>query len=166
MHYVLDTGFFRISRDYYPTVFLSFWGKLDKLVSLEAISSVSEVEKEIKNYGGEQEHLLQWTKRNRHIFTAPSEEQQNNVRKIFRVSNFTNLISKRSMLEGKPSADPFLIAKAMTKKSGILVSDEKPAKQDSRGNIQGSYKIPDVCNYCGVRCITPQQFMEEQEWSF
>ena len=166
MHYVLDTRFFIVSREYYPTVFRSFWSKLDELVSLGTISSVSEVAREIENYGGKQEHLLMWTKQNKHIFTTPSEAEQDNVRKIFSVPNFTNLISKRNMLEGNPSADPFLIAKAMTKKDSIVVSGEKPANQDSRRNMQGSYKIPDVCEHFGVRCITPRQFMEEQEWSF
>ena len=48
MHYVLDTGFFVLSRDYYPDTFSSFWVELDKLIMSQDISSVDEVKDEIK----------------------------------------------------------------------------------------------------------------------
>ncbi len=166
MHYVLDTGFFVRSRSYYPNTFHSFWEKLDELVISENISSVSQVKKEIESYRGEQEHMLEWITQNKKIFTQPNEEEQEAVRRIFAVPNFRSLIESRDMLVGKPCADPFVIAKAMTKEGGRVVTSEKPAKKDKRENIQGSPKIPDVCSYFEIPCITPQQFMEEQKWTF
>lgn len=166
MHYVLDTGFFILSRDYYPETFPSFWENLDKLVDLQKLSSVSEVEKELNNYGGKQQHLLQWIRKNKNIFTKPSIQEQQKVREIFSISNFKNLIKKKELPEGKAFADPFVIAEAMTIQEGIVVTRENPAGKDSKGNIQGSPKIPDVCKHFGIRCLNPQQFMEEQNWKF
>ncbi len=164
-HYVLDTGFFIRSREYYPETFPSFWKKLGYLVLSEKISSVVEVKKELEKYGGEQEHLLEWIKQNKNIFTKPNEKEQNNVRKVFSTNNFRNLINKRRILDGKPFADPFVIAKVMIEESTVITT-EKFAKKDKKGKIQGSPKIPDVCIYFGVRCLTPQEFMKEQNWKF
>ena len=167
MHYVLDAGFFTQSRLYYPNTFPSFWEKLDELVVSRDISSVSEVKKEIKNYGGEQEHMLEWIEQNKDIFTKPSEEEQEEVRRIFyEVPIFRNLINKKNILKGDPTADPFVIAKAMIIEGGRVVTSEKPEKKDKKGNIQGPPKIPGVCSHFEIPCITPQQFMEEQKWTF
>lgn len=166
MHYVLDTGFFRISRDYYHETFPSFWQALGRLILIQEVSSVSEVKKELENYGGEQDYLLNWIKTNKNIFTIPSKKEEENMRRIFSISNFTNLISKQTMLEGKPWSDPFVIAKAMAIKDGIVVTTEKFAKKDRTGKVQGSPKILDVCKYFDVDCISPQEFMKRQNWQF
>lgn len=45
------------------------------------------------------------------------------------------------------------------------MTNEKPAKR-SQGKIQGAYKIPDVCEYYRVECISPQEFLRRQGWNF
>lgn len=165
-HYVLDTGFFVVSRTYYPGTFPSFWKKLNNAASMGIISSVDEVKKEIESYGGEQDHLLRWMKLNKYIFTEPSAKEQDYIRQIFLKADFSELIGKRDFLKNKPSADPFVIAKARVAKNGIVVTKELPAKKDKKGNRQGAPKIPDICAHFEVQCITPQRFMEKQKWRF
>ena len=166
MHYVLDTSFFVVTRDYYPESFGGFWVNMDDAASSDLISSVSEVKKELENYQGEQEDLVEWVANHVNIFTKPSLEEQNHIRDIFQIQMFQNLMSKQTMLEGKPFADPFVIAKAMTIEGGIVVTREKPAMRDKKNNIQGSHKIPDVCQHFGVECISPREFMRREHWSF
>ena len=164
--YILDTGIFKVMREYYPSTFPNFWAKMDTLVESGLISSVREVKKEIERYGGEQKHLVDWIKRYKEIFTNPTPEEQENIRKIFKNNIFQGLVNKQKILEGGPFADPFVIAKAMTIIGGIVVTTENPAKRDKKGQIQGSRKIPDICEYFQVPCITPKKFMEQQNWKF
>lgn len=165
MHYILDTGFFIIIRDYYPNAFPAFWEKMDQAVGSNLISSVKEVKKELEQYGGKQEHLLKWIKDHEKIFTNPTSEELNKVRQIFEVPEFQNLIDKKKRLGGGPCADPFVIAKAM-KENAVLISREKPAARNKKGELQGSVKIPDVCKNFNIVCLSPEKFMEKEGWIF
>ena len=159
MKYVLDTNFFVISKNYYPESFPSFWQKMEVAVSKEKISSVKEVRKELERYGGEQEYLLAWIKNHKNIFTEPSENEQDLIRQILRVPDFQELIERKSLLRGYPSADPFLIAKASVT-GGVVVTAEKFA---SKGKPP---KIPNVCKRFRVECVTPEEFMSRERWQF
>ncbi len=165
-HYVLDTGFFILSRDYYPDVFPTFWERMNDVVKEGVISSVHEVKKELERYGGEQKHLVKWIKDNSNIFTKPDEKEQNNMKNIFEDEYAQGLISKNKMLEGGPFADPLVIAKAMSSPMVTVVTRELPALKNKRGKAQGAPKIPDICNNLNINCITPEQFMQEQNWKF
>ncbi len=163
--YVLDSRLFIISRDYYPEIFPSFWEKMDEMIVSKTISSVQEVYEELERYGGEQKHLLTWIKNNKKIFTQPTIKEQQKVRNIFAIQGFQQLISKKNQMLDRPSADPFIIAKASVIR-GVVVTGELPIKKNKIGKMQGKPKIPDVCAHFGIPCITPQRFMEEQNWQF
>ena len=79
MHYVLDTGFFVQSREYYPEVFPSFWYNLTKSRQDSQVSSVHEVFQEVENYAGNQEHVLEWIRSKKEIFTKPTAAEQEEV---------------------------------------------------------------------------------------
>lgn len=166
MHYVLDTGFFIVTRDYYPDTFPTFWEKMNDAVRLGLISSVSEVRKELERYGGEQAHLINWVASHANIFTKPNEVEQNHVRAIFGTNDFQNLLNKQAILEGRAIADPFVIAKSMMIGNSVVVTKENPAKRNTKGNIQGSPKIPDVCAHFNMKCILPSEFMRREKWQF
>ena len=166
MNYILDTSFFVIIREYYPKTFPTFWENMNQVVTDGRISSVNEVREEILKYRGKQEHLLKWMKANKSIFPDPSEEEQNNLREILSVRKFQTLIDEKKVLKGGAAADPFLIAKAMSIPESVLVTREKPAKRDTNGNIQGSFKIPDVCRHFHVECVSPEECLNRLEWSF
>ncbi len=100
------------------------------------------------------------------IFTQPTEEEQKNIRDIFITKNFTKLLNKRELLKGGLFADPFVIAKAMSMENGIVVTREKSAKVDKKGNIQGAPKIPDICKHFDINCLSPEDFMKKEQWRF
>ena len=157
--YVMDTGFFITSRSYYPAIFSAFWEKMNEAVRSRTISSVKEVWRELEDYKGgrgEQEHLLDWLEKHKHIFAEPTHEEEEKVVEIFAVPKFQKLIDKRKIEKGGYAADPFLIAKAWDI-GGIVVTEESP---------RSPVKIPAVCDHFGVKCITPEAFMQEEKWNF
>ena len=160
MRYLLDTGFFIRSRYYYPQNFPSFWEKMGNAVMGGIVSSTREVRNELERYGGPQEHLLAWMKKNRQIFTTPNNDELEKVRQIFANKKFQRLLSNKAKNSGYPLADPFVIAKAWTV-GCCVVTAEMPAIPNS-----SKIKIPDVCDYFGVAWASPEQFMQQQNWIF
>ena len=165
MNYVLDTGFFRICRDYYPDTFPSFWKNLNEIIEDEKASSVSEVKKELLIYKGSQIHLVKWIKDNPAVFSQPNEEELQAVVEILRIRKFRSLVNKKNIMRGSAAADPFIIAKAQVLE-GVVVTTEEKAKIDMSGRIQGPLKIPDVCAQLEIGCINPETFMRELGWEF
>ena len=159
--YVLDARFFVLCRDYYPDTFPSLWAELDSLATNQKITSVEQVYDEIDNYGGKQEHLLEWMKTHKDkMFRPPTIEEQDIVREIFETEDYQKLINKKDRLRYIPSADPFVIARARHT-AGTVVTGEL-----GRTANNAPHKIPDICQDMGLKCITPQQFMNQQGWRF
>lgn len=127
--YVMDTNFFVTCRSYYHENFPSFWNKMNEAVLVGKISSVKEVQKELENYSGEQEHLLNWIKRHKHIFTEPTLEEQNKIREILAIPKFKKLVDYQAQMQGKPVADPFVIAKAW-ETGAVVVTEEHRKKKE------------------------------------
>ena len=164
MKYVLDTGFFIYSRQYYPDVFEGFWDKMNEAVTSEIISSVDEVREELETFGGEQEYLLNWIQDNKYIFSEPNMNEQDFIRQIFSIHDFKNLITHKETLKGKPQADPFVIAKAKIN-NATVVTTELLSKPDTHGN-KHKFKIPDICEHFKISCVTPEEFMKKENWVF
>ena len=162
--YVLDTRFFINVRTHYPSIYVSFWEALNEAAENGSLCSVDEVKKEIEQYGGKQEHLLEWVKTHKHVFTKPQEDEQKHVARIFGLESF-QILGKKQINSGAPWADPFIIAKAM-QIDGTVVTEELPAKKDNKGKAQALMKIPDVCKEFGVPCVSIEQFMKDQGWQF
>ena len=83
MPFILDTGFFVVARQYYSEVFPSFWVKMGEAVHKMSVYSVSEVKREIEEYGGKQKHLLRWVNQHKNLFPRPSDREQLCLKKIF-----------------------------------------------------------------------------------
>ena len=164
MPFIPDTGFFVVARQYYSEVFPSFWVKMGEAVHKMSVYSVSQVKREIKNYGGKQKHLLKWVNQHENLFPLPSDHEQLCVKKIFGEPKFREAGEKKILMGGN-WADPFVIAKAMDM-SGTVVTREIPAKKDKAGMVQGAFKIPDVCQNFSIPCISPEEFMKKQQWVF
>lgn len=160
--YILDTKFFIIARGYYPDTFPSFWEKLSEAVNQKIVSSVSEVKKEIENYGGQQQHLLDWMNRHQSIFGRPSKAEQVEVSEI--MTHFPSSLPEEKQLNNNHWADPFIIAKARHLKATV-VTGEQSAK-DKKGEVYSIVKIPDICDELEIRWISPQEFLKEQKWRF
>ena len=67
------------------------------------------------------------------------------------------MIRKKERLQGKPVADPFVIAKAKSL-GGSVVTEERWK--------ENSANIPNVCEYFGISCINLEEFMKKEDWTF
>src|SRR5881409_3675757 len=112
MIYVFDSNSFIALGAFFPSRFPSLWKEIDAMVATGTLVSVREVFREIEAYA-EDDAILDWANRNKHIFAPASPQESLSVRKIFSVPHFHALISKQSLLEGRAVADPFVIAAAL-----------------------------------------------------
>ena len=101
--------------------------------------------------------IINWTKINKKIFKEPTDEDIKNLKKIFSIPHFRNIINQKNILRGKPLADPFIIAYAMSK-NAIVVTEEKYTKN--------GFKIPNICEYFSIKCINLEKFMEFENFIF
>ncbi len=102
--------------------------------------------------------MLTWARNRRDIFATPSNDETEFVARIFQVQHFQALIAQKSILTGRPVADPFVVAAAATKQEGTVVTQETLK--------ENAAKIPNVCQYFGVQCLDLEEFMAHQDWNF
>ena len=155
MIYVFDSNaLIDLFINFYPNRFPSLWEKFDQSVQEATIISVREVQREIEGYG---DRLAEWVKSAPGFFQKPSPEELIFVAEIFKVSHFQSLIREKERLQGKPVADPFIIAKAKVLESCVVTQEVFKAN---------AAKIPNVCKHFGVDCLNLEGFMEREDWTF
>ncbi len=156
MIYVFDSGpLIWMFRYYYPDRFPSLWGQFDELIANQRIISVKEVSRELD---GQDDLLANWINDNKQIFQEPTQNEMIFIGSIFQVSHFQGLVRKQERLQGKPVADPFVIAKANLVQDGCVVTTEKYKENASQ--------IPNVCKHFNIPCINLEKFMEKENWKF
>jgi len=156
MIYVFDSGpLIVLFRHYYPDRFPSLWKSFDALVLEQRIISVREVRKELEGHG---DRLSDWVKDHREFFLTPTADELNFVTEIFKVTHFQTLVRKKERLQGKPVADPFVIAKAQALEEGCVVTQEIKKPNAAR--------IPNVCEHFDIPCLNLEAFMENEKWRF
>ncbi len=114
------------------------------------------MQKELENYRGEQDHLLDWIKRHKHIFTEPTIEELDKIREILAIPKFQKLVKNQARMQEKPVEDPSVIAKAWETRATVVTEESR--KKEGR--------IPDVCEYFGVKCMNTEGFMKNEGWKF
>lgn len=155
MIYVFDSStLIRLFKNFYPKSFPSLWEKFAQVVNSGNIISVREVFIEIEDYD---DRLSEWAKRNRAFFQQPSKDELVFVADIFKVTHFQSMVRTQERLQGKPVADPFVIAKAKILK-GCVVAEESKKPNSSR--------IPNVREYFDINCLNLEGFMERENWTF
>lgn len=156
MVYIFDTSSFRVLNHYFPQRFPSFWINFDNYVSLGQIISVREVYNELV-VQGIKPHLISWINLNKVIFLTPDGNETKFIRQIFTIPHFRNLVNQKQILQGRPAADPFVVAAGKVK-NACVVTEEKMVKNAA--------KIPNVCEYFKIDCINMERFMENEGWEF
>ncbi|MEI7511291.1 MAG: PIN domain-containing protein [Candidatus Peregrinibacteria bacterium] len=153
--YIFDSGpIIILVQHYYQKRFPSLWEKISVVLSEKRFFSVKEVFHELE---GKEDDVLEWAKRNKSIFLAPTEEESLFIMEIFKIPHFQTLIGERQRLKGLPAADPFLIASAKVNNATLVTTEKEKAN---------SAKIPNVCKHFGVDCINLEEFMEREGWKF
>ena len=155
MIYVFDSdALIVLFRNYYPMRFPSLWKKFEEYIIEGKIVSVREVYNEIEGYS---DRLGEWAKENRDFFQLPSPEELVFVAEIFKISHFQSLVRKKERLQGKPVADPFVIAKAKVLEGCVITQESKKPN---------AAHIPNVCEYFSIDCLNLEGFMEREDWIF
>lgn len=155
--YVFDTSsLIVLFTNFYQGRFPSLWERFDGLISEGRIVSVREVYNETTSSYAET-RLVQWIKDHRELFAEPTVEELQFVREIFRVKHFQAMIRRKEILNGKPVADPFVIARARV--ANALVVTQEQLKETAA-------KIPNVCEHFGIRYTDLEGFMERERWEF
>nr|VFK04924.1 MAG: protein of unknown function (DUF4411) [Candidatus Kentron sp. H]VFK05177.1 MAG: protein of unknown function (DUF4411) [Candidatus Kentron sp. H]VFK08389.1 MAG: protein of unknown function (DUF4411) [Candidatus Kentron sp. H] len=126
------------------------------MVEKRRIISTPEVHRELK---GQEDRLSDWCTKNREkVFVTPRAEELAIVREIFEIKHFQAMIRKKARLEGKPVADPFVIARAKFLGDAWVVTSEKRTDNAAR--------IPNVCDKLKVDWTDLEGFMERENWRF
>ncbi len=155
MIYVFDSDtLINLFRYYYRNRFPSLWDKFDQAVTARSIVSVREVYNEVEQYD---DRLSTWAKANRAFFEPPVPEEMAFVADIFAVTHFQSLVRKQQRLQGKPVADPFVIAKARVLRACVVTEEDKKPNAS---------RIPNVCEHFSIACLNLEGFMEIENWTF
>lgn len=155
MIYVFDSdALITLFGNYYPMRFPSLWKKFEESIAERKIVSVREVYNEIEGYSS---RLGEWAKGNRDFFYPPSTEELAFVAEIFKIPHFQDLVRKQERLQGKPVADPFVIAKSKTLEGCVVTQESKKPN---------AVRIPNVCEHFSIHCLNLEGFMEREDWTF
>lgn len=157
MIYVFDTSAFsRLFRNYYPDIFSSLWRLFDQLVINDQITSTREVKHELQD--GAVTEAREWANKNSALFPPPTDDEAQFVRKI--LEDFQYNIGNRKLHKGGKSADPFVIARAKILGATVVTLESKSEQNTKSG------KIPNICKHFGVACVSLEEFMKRENWSF
>ena len=156
LSYVVDSNTFRVLGNYYPSRFPSVWEQLDALVAEGRWTSVREVRKELDRLNVS-EHVDRWVESKRAISPRPPSEALDPVAGIPAVPHFQQLIGRQQRLRGWPVADPFVIARAMTRGSCVVTEEEWK---------RNGARIPNVCAHFGIQCLNLEGLMDREGWTF
>jgi hypothetical protein len=156
MKYIFDSGpLIDLFRRYYPKIFPSLWVRFHALVSEEKIISVREVYHEIE---AKEDALSHWAKEQKDTLFLPSTvDELRFVNQIFQIQHFQAMIRKQERLQGKPVADPFVIARAKIHKCQVVTTEL--FKDKAAG-------IPNVCEHFSIPYINLEGFMQQENWVF
>src|SRR6185312_9683945 len=156
MSYVFDNSPLSVLfKNYYRGTFKSLWDHFDELVGDGSIVSTREVLREIED--GAPENLVEWAKQNAKLFATPAAAEGTFVAQIYSVPHFQQNIEQQKLLKGGRNADPFVIAKAAVEGRAVVTMEQlKP----------NAAKIPNICQHFRIKCLTLEEFMEEEGWQF
>ena len=156
MSYVFDNSPLSVLfKNFYRRTFPSLWERFDGLVANGEIVSTREALREIEDGGPEE--LVQWTGHNGSLFATPTAAEGAFVGKIYAVRHFQQNIEQQKLLRGGKNADPFVIARAAVERRAVVTMEQlKP----------NAAKIPNICQHFDIECLTLEQFMHQERWTF
>lgn len=157
MIYVFDTNSLsNVLNTLYRDSFPSFWKKFDKMIYTKNVISVREAKFELESKFDE--NTVKLLKRNNgNFFEDPTVEELAFISEIYSIPHFQQNLSKQKLLHGGYFADPFIIAKARSKKA-VVVTEESCPKNGAR--------IPNICSHFGIGCENLQGFLARENWRF
>lgn len=154
MKYILDTNIFRKLLDHFPKkgqAFITIWEKLDEGIKDGSFVSVDECFNEMSNHYSDKTDNYKWIKQRKEMFLNPTNEESLIIKKLFENPKMQESIHTKNILNNRPSADVYIVAKA--KYFGATVVTAESYKPQSA-------QLPNICKYLDVNYITYDDFME------
>lgn len=155
MIYVFDTNSFREMSAFFPNIFLQFWENFNLAVSNGIVTSTKEVLTEINN--SPNKDIVNWANQNKSLFPIPNRLETDFVAQIFQEQRFQDSVKLQNILNGKPAADPFVIARAKILKATVVTEEQYKIK---------GLRIPNICEHFNIDCTNLRGFIERQNWKF
>lgn len=154
MVYVLDTNIFRKLLDHFPKkgkAFEAVWEAIDEKIASGELISVDECFNEIIKHFSEEHSSYQWIKRRKEMFKNPTNDESIIIRELFKNKKMRESIHTKNILENRPAADVYLVAKAKALGATVVTTE---------GYKPNSAQVPNLCEKLGVPCISFDDFME------
>ena len=156
MTYVFDTApLWTLFQNFYPRRFPTLWQSFDELIEGGQIVSTREVGREIDNCPVER--LRNWAGNNEEVFTIPTAAEGAFVGQVYAVPHFQQNIERQKLLKGGVLADPFVVAKASAIGGAVVTMEQYK---------DNAAKIPNICDHFDVVCMSLEDFMEAEGWTF
>jgi hypothetical protein len=138
------------TRDYPPHIFPQLWKRIEDLIAEGRLIAPEEVWVEIDKNTDE---LRQWAKLQSGLFAQLDVQQIVEVQRIMK--DFPRLVDTR---KGRSRGDPFVIALAKVRNCTVVTGEA--------GGTREKPKIPSVCDYYDIECITFLKMLELEAWTF
>lgn len=98
-----------------------------------------------------------WAANHASTFPTPTGAEGAFVGQIYAVPHFQANIEQQKLLKGGRNADPFVIAKAKVSRATVVTLEQlKP----------NAAKIPNICEHFEIPCMSLEEFMESEGWTF
>ena len=154
MVYILDTNIFRKILEHFPKkggYFERIWNSFEAGIKKGVYQSVDECFNELSAHFDDKSANMLWLKGFKQMFLPPTNNESLILRELFEKPKMRESIHIRNILNNRPSADPYIAAKA--KSIGAIVVTTEVYKPHSA-------QLPNVCEELGVQCISYDDFME------
>lgn len=155
MIYIIDTNIIRTLLTYYPKKgkrYTEVWEKIDEKIRTGEYISTDECYNELSKQLSDQSEQFDWIRDHKKMFKNPDDRESIIIRELLLKPKMRETIHQKNILENRPSADVYIVAKAKAL-NGIVVTSEK-AKPNSA-------QLPNLCEELGVPCISYDDFMEK-----
>lgn len=154
MVYILDTNIIRKILFHLPKkgkYFESIWEALERGIEDETYISVDECFNELERQFSKMNEAFQWISKRKKMFVNPGDEESTIMGQILANPKFRECIHVKNILENRPSADAYIVAKGKFLGATIVTAEEyKP----------NSAQLPNLCQAMGVAYIGYDSFME------
>lgn len=154
MVYILDTNIIRKIFFHLPKkgkYFEGIWKALENGVETGNYISADECFYELERQFSKDVEAFKWINARKKMFINPGNEESNIMCQIFLNPKFRESIHTKNILENRPSADAYIVAKGKFLGATVVTAEEyKP----------NSAQLPNLCQAMGVQYIGYDDFME------
>lgn len=154
MIYILDTNIIRKIFFHLPKkgkTFELIWEALERGIEQEEYISVDECYNELARQFSKDVDAFKWINERKKMFLNPNNSESLIIRRLFENPKFRESIHSKNILDNRPSADVYIVAKACEMSAVVVTAEEyKP----------NSAQLPNLCEALNVKYIDYDTFME------